>query len=86
MICILTCDSVSFLSLPQFPPLLVVLCLDKSKCLQPCRCSRGNEAGSGPTAQAVHSEILKTPGQAVQHPSLVWPPESSSEVHGPCCI
>lgn len=34
MICILACDSVSFPSLPQFPPLLVVLYLDKSKCLQ----------------------------------------------------
>lgn len=85
MICILACDSVSFPSLPQFPPLLVVLCLDKFKCLQQYALEEW-EAGSGPTAQAVHSEILKIPEEAVQHPSLAWPPKSSLEVHGHCSV
>lgn len=88
VLCILACDSVSSPSLSQFISTSpVVLCFDKPKVLATgVSALEGRGGGSGPTAQAVHGEILKSPGQAVQHLSLVWPPESSSEVQRLCCI
>lgn len=84
---IFACDSVSSPPLLQFPPLPVVLCFEKPEVLATgVSALEGCGGASGPTAQAVRGEILKSPEQAVQHLFLLWLPESSSEVQRLCYI